>query len=64
MLRNIGMGELLVILVIVVLIFGASRLPQLARGLGEGIREFKKAARDATGEDEKKDAKPDEARKA
>lgn len=36
-----GMAELLVILLIVVIIFGASKLPQLGRGLGEGISNFK-----------------------
>ena len=39
---NIGFQELLVILVIVLVLFGASRLPQLGRGLGEGIRNFKR----------------------
>jgi sec-independent protein translocase protein TatA len=38
----IGFQELLVILAILVLIFGATKLPQLGRGLGEGIRNFKK----------------------
>ena len=38
----IGVTELLVILLIVVLIFGASKLPLLGKGLGEGIRNFKK----------------------
>ena len=38
---RIGMGELLVVLVIVVIIFGANRLPQLGRGLGSAIRNFK-----------------------
>ena len=37
-----GIQELLVILLIVVIIFGASKLPQLGKGLGEGIRNFKK----------------------
>ena len=40
---NIGLGELLVILAIVLFLFGASRLPQVGKALGEGIREFKKA---------------------
>ena len=39
---NIGISELLIILAIVVLIFGASRLPQLGKGLGEGIKNFRK----------------------
>jgi sec-independent protein translocase protein TatA len=37
-----GFPELLIILLIVVVIFGASKLPQLGRGLGEGIRNFRK----------------------
>lgn len=41
---NIGFTELLIILFIIVLLFGAKKLPELARGLGQGIREFKKAA--------------------
>lgn len=41
-----GFQELLVILLILVVIFGASKLPQLGRGLGEGIRNFKKGIRD------------------
>jgi sec-independent protein translocase protein TatA len=40
---NLGLPELLIILFVVVLLFGARKLPELARGLGQGIREFKKA---------------------
>ena len=40
---GLGLPELLVILVIVVVIFGATRLPQLGKGLGEGIRNFRVA---------------------
>ena len=43
MLPKLGMGELIVILLIVVILFGANKLPQLGKGLGEGIRSFKKA---------------------
>ena len=40
---GIGMPELLVILVIILVIFGAGKLPQIGEGLGKGIRNFKKA---------------------
>ena len=40
---GIGMPELLVILVIILIIFGAGKLPQIGEGLGKGIRNFKKA---------------------
>lgn len=38
-----GPQELIIILIIVLVLFGAKKLPELARGLGQGIREFKKA---------------------
>ncbi|MBN2029766.1 twin-arginine translocase TatA/TatE family subunit [bacterium] len=44
-LGSIGMPELLIILLIILLVFGAKRLPELARGLGKGIREFKDATK-------------------
>jgi sec-independent protein translocase protein TatA len=40
----LGSGELIVILCVVMLLFGGKKLPEFARGLGRGIREFKKAA--------------------
>ncbi len=42
-LGSLGMPELIIILLVVLLLFGAKRLPELARGLGRGIREFKDA---------------------
>jgi sec-independent protein translocase protein TatA len=48
--------ELIVLLFIVVLLFGATRLPQIGRGLGEGIRNFKKGIRAAAADDDEKDA--------
>ena len=44
-----GPGELVVILLIVLLLFGASRIPQIARSLGEAMKEFKKASKDDSG---------------
>jgi len=52
MIGHLGMPELLVILVIVILIFGANRLPELGRGIGKGIRNFKDATREGTKRDE------------
>jgi sec-independent protein translocase protein TatA len=43
---GLGFPELLLILVIVIVIFGTSRIPELGKGLGEGIRNFKKAVKD------------------
>lgn len=43
MIGGIGMPELIVILVIVLIIFGAGKLPEIGSGLGKGIRNFKKA---------------------
>lgn len=51
---SLGFPEILVILLIVVLIFGTSRIPELGRGLGEGIRNFKKAIRNDDDKAEKK----------
>lgn len=52
---NIGIWELIFILLIVILLFGATRLPQLGKGIGEGIRNFRKGMRgDDPGHDESK----------
>jgi len=48
---GIGLPELLLIILIIVLIFGASRLPELGRGLGEGIKNFKKAIKSEENEE-------------
>lgn len=50
MLGDIGFPELLLILVIALVIFGPSKLPELGKGLGRGIREFKKATKEITDE--------------
>jgi sec-independent protein translocase protein TatA len=50
MFRNFGIPELLLVLLIVLLVFGAARLPQIGDALGKAIRNFRKGA---SGEDEK-----------
>jgi sec-independent protein translocase protein TatA len=44
---GIGMPELIIILVIILIIFGAGKLPEIGAGLGKGIKKFKKATTDA-----------------
>lgn len=46
MFGNVGMGELMVILVIVLVLFGAKRIPEISASFGKGIREFKKSVSD------------------
>ncbi|MCX6121608.1 MAG: twin-arginine translocase TatA/TatE family subunit [Ignavibacteriales bacterium] len=66
MFGNIGGSELFLILLVILVFFGAKKLPELAKGLGQGIREFRKAAKDVQDEvdkevkklDEKNDNKP------
>lgn len=50
---SLGGGEILVILAIILLLFGGRKIPELARGLGEGIRNFKSGMRDDGKDDEK-----------
>jgi sec-independent protein translocase protein TatA len=55
---SLGGTELIIALVIILLLFGAKRIPELARGLGSGVREFRKGTRgEGEVEDEKRDAK-------
>ena len=55
MFGSLGMPELLVILVIVILVFGVNKIPQLGKGLGEGIRNFKSAMKTGQEETDKTD---------
>lgn len=52
MFGRLGLPELLIILVIIILIFGANRLPEIGKGLGKGIRNFKDATKDGTHRDD------------
>jgi len=56
---GLGMPELLVILVIILVVFGAGKLPQIGEGLGKGISNFKKSIKEnkETGEDVSQDEK-------
>ena len=63
---GLGMTELLIILIIVLIIFGAGKLPEIGYGLGKGMRNFKRSvsgeADDDTKEEEKELPKDDEAK--
>jgi sec-independent protein translocase protein TatA len=57
MIPRLGTGELIVILVIVVLIFGVNKIPQLGKGLGEGIKNFKASLKAGQEDPPEKDQK-------
>lgn len=50
MFGNLGLPELLIIMVVILLLFGAKRIPEIAGSMGKGIREFKKSINEATRE--------------
>ena len=51
---NLGGGEIFLLILIVLLLFGAKRIPELAKGIGKGIREFKDASKGIEKEEDKK----------
>lgn len=57
MIPRLGTAELVVILVVVVLVFGVNKIPQLGKGLGEGIRNFKSSLKAAQEDPEDKNNK-------
>ena len=57
-LGGIGTGEILLIVLAILLLFGGKKLPELMRGMGKGVKEFKDAMNEPTGE--KKEEKPEE----
>lgn len=60
---GLGYQELLIILVIVLVLFGANRLPELARSLGSSVNQFKKGISEAKAEDTTAPARKDEEKK-
>ncbi len=52
---GLGTGEIVLILLIILIFFGAKKIPDLAQGLGKGLREFRKATRDIQDEVERPD---------
>jgi len=46
MFGNFGVGEIILILLVVLILFGAKKIPELAKGLGKGMSEFKKGLKD------------------
>jgi len=54
-LGEVGMPQILLILAIVLLLFGGKKIPELMKGLGSGVKEFKKAAKDDTAAPVKKE---------
>ena len=54
---NLGATEILLILVVVVLLFGGKKIPELMKGIGQGMKEFKKASR-VEDDDDKTSAEP------
>jgi sec-independent protein translocase protein TatA len=52
MIPHFGAQELLIVLALVLVLFGAKKVPEMARGLGQGLKEFKNAAREASLEEQ------------
>ncbi len=59
-LGNLGAPEIVIILVVILLLFGASKIPELMRSMGSGIGEFKKGLKDSVKEEPKEPAKTEE----
>ena len=56
---SFGVGEILLVFALVVFFFGAKRIPQIARGVGEGIRNFRHSVREENGKDQLPESEDD-----
>jgi sec-independent protein translocase protein TatA len=61
---GIGMPELIIILVIILIIFGAGKLPEIGAGMGKAIKNFKSATKEAEANPEEKPTQIDEGKKS
>jgi sec-independent protein translocase protein TatA len=63
MFGNLGAGEIILILLVILILFGAKKIPELAKGLGKGMSEFKKGLKDVEDEIKAGDKKEDKTEK-
>jgi sec-independent protein translocase protein TatA len=56
---SLGVPELVIVFLIIIVLFGASRIPHIGKGLGEGIRNFKKGLKGVDGSDEEPEQIPE-----
>jgi len=59
---GLGTGEIILIVLVILLLFGGKKLPEMMRGMGRGVKEFKDAMEKPLSDDEKKDEKKDDAK--
>jgi sec-independent protein translocase protein TatA len=64
MFGNLGTGEIILILLVVLILFGAKKIPELAQGIGKGMKEFKKSLKDVEEEIKVDDDKKSEKKNA
>jgi sec-independent protein translocase protein TatA len=60
MFGNLGAGEIILIVLVILILFGSKKIPELAQGIGKGMKEFKKALNDVEEEIKTTDKKEDE----
>jgi sec-independent protein translocase protein TatA len=60
MFGNLGAGEIILIVLVILILFGSKKIPELAQGIGKGMKEFKKALSDVEEEIKTTDKKDDE----